>query len=135
MTAPGVRGRACRTADRRPSLRCYVPPEEYDSDFDDETYRPIDFTDVGQALVLFDKFSDRLRYSPATDYLVYNGVYVQALVRDRGRDVRLREDGFQASQPGIAKLSVRGSSCQLMSVRGSIDTGVDRRYDIIEKSG
>ena len=56
----------------------YVPPEQYGDDFDeesDETYKPIDFTDVGQATVLAEKFSGSLRYSPSTDYLVYNGSF------------------------------------------------------------
>lgn len=56
----------------------YIPPDDYDDDFDIEdgdTFRPVDFTDVGQALVINDKFSNRLRYSPATDYIVYNGSY------------------------------------------------------------
>ena len=56
----------------------YVAPDEYNNDFDDESeekYKPIDYTDVGQALVLFDLFSHKLRYSPATDYIVYNGSY------------------------------------------------------------
>lgn len=35
--------------------------------------RPDDFTDVGQVVTFATEYADRLRYSPATDWLVYNG--------------------------------------------------------------
>lgn len=56
----------------------YVLPEDYDDDFDiedDETYKPADFTDLGQANVIAEKFAKNIRYSPATDYIVYNGSF------------------------------------------------------------
>lgn len=56
----------------------YVPPDEFSSDFDIETdlqYKPTDYTDVGQAVVLANNFAQRLRFSPATDFIVYNGSY------------------------------------------------------------
>ena len=49
----------------------YVPPEL----FNDPTPRkPEDYSDVGQAKVFSAYCRDRVRYSPATDYLVYDGV-------------------------------------------------------------
>ena len=39
------------------------------------TFCPRDFSDVGQAEVLVEKCGHILRYSPATDYLVYTGSY------------------------------------------------------------
>lgn len=51
----------------------YVPPEEYNAP--DVSYEPEDYTDVGQATILAKTFGNRLRYSPYTDYLAYNGVY------------------------------------------------------------
>ena len=49
----------------------YVPPEQYNnSDF---TYMPDDCTDVGQARLLGKFFSSELRYSPATDFIRYDG--------------------------------------------------------------
>lgn len=56
----------------------YVPPDEFSSDFDIETdlqYKPTDYTDVGQVVVLANNFAQRLRFSPATDFIVYNGSY------------------------------------------------------------
>lgn len=50
----------------------YIPPEEYGSDL---KLKPEDFSDVGQAIVLFNEYMNALRYSPATDYIVYNGSF------------------------------------------------------------
>lgn len=36
---------------------------------------PEDLSDVGQATVLAREYEDKLRYSPATDFLVYNGSF------------------------------------------------------------
>lgn len=48
----------------------YIPPDAYNSEY---VLMPHDFSDVGQATVLARKYGNQLRYSPATDYLVYNG--------------------------------------------------------------
>ncbi len=50
----------------------YIPPEQYNSE---SLLKPTDFSDVGQAVVLAREYKDRLRYSPATDYLVFNGSF------------------------------------------------------------
>ena len=50
----------------------YIPPEQYNQDF---LLMPEDFSDVGQAIVLSRKYMDRLRFSPATDYIVFNGSF------------------------------------------------------------
>ena len=52
----------------------YISPEVYN---DDTTYKPEDFSDVGQAEVLAKHFSGELRYSPATHYIRYCGHYWQ----------------------------------------------------------
>ena len=51
---------------------CYVPPEVYNSDV---SYKPGDFSDVGQAEVLAKHFSGELRYSPATHFIRYTEHY------------------------------------------------------------
>lgn len=48
----------------------YIPPEQYNQDLQ---LKPTDYSDVGQATVLSREYEDRLRYSPSTDFLVYNG--------------------------------------------------------------
>lgn len=50
----------------------YIPPEQYNSDC---RLKPEDFSDVGQATVLAIEYKDILRYSPSTDYMVYNGSF------------------------------------------------------------
>ena len=50
----------------------YIPPEQYNQDF---LLMPEDFSDVGQATVLSREYEGRLRYSPSTDYMVFNGSF------------------------------------------------------------
>ena len=50
----------------------YIPPEKYNASL---ALRPDDFSDVGQALILAAEYANALRYSPSTDYMVYNGSY------------------------------------------------------------
>ena len=50
----------------------YIPPEDYDGEV---LLKPNDFSDVGQAIVLSTEYKEVLRYSPATDFLVYNGSF------------------------------------------------------------
>lgn len=52
----------------------YVPPEVYN---DPSSYKPGDYSDVGQAEVLAKYFSGELRYSPATHFIRYNEHYWQ----------------------------------------------------------
>ena len=48
----------------------YIPPEQYNQDLQ---LKPSDYSDVGQATVLAREYEGKLRYSPSTDFLVYNG--------------------------------------------------------------
>ena len=50
----------------------YIPPEAYNSEI---LLKPDDFSDVGQATVLAREYENVLRYSPSTDYIVYNGSF------------------------------------------------------------
>lgn len=50
----------------------YIPPEAYNSGV---LLKPDDFSDVGQAIVLTREYEKELRYSPSTDYIVYNGSF------------------------------------------------------------
>ena len=50
----------------------YIPPEQYNSNC---RLKPEDFSDVGQATVLAMEYKNILRYSPSTDYMVYNGSF------------------------------------------------------------
>ena len=50
----------------------YIQPEAYNTNL---LLKPEDFSDVGQAIVLAREYKNALRYSPATDYIVYNGSF------------------------------------------------------------
>ena len=50
----------------------YIPPDQYNLELE---LMPEDFSDVGQAIILAREYGDKLRYSPATDFLVYNGSF------------------------------------------------------------
>jgi len=50
----------------------YISPEKYNADY---KLKPDDFSDVGQATVLAKEYEGILRYSPSTDYMVYNNSY------------------------------------------------------------
>lgn len=49
----------------------YIPPEEYNCP---TPRKPDDYSDVGQAYAFAKHCRDHVRYSPATDYLVYDGI-------------------------------------------------------------
>ncbi len=63
---------ACKFGNKVAKQEGYIPPEEYNLNC---SLKPADYSDVGQATVLAREYSKMLRYSPSTDYLVYNGSF------------------------------------------------------------
>lgn len=61
---------ACRFAAKVAANPDYLPPEAYAQL---TTLKPEDFTDVGQAMVLASEYANRICYSPATAWMVYEG--------------------------------------------------------------
>lgn len=51
----------------------YVPPEEYNADFDEVCLKPSDYSDIGEAKVLVREYENELKYTAATDYLRFDG--------------------------------------------------------------
>jgi P4 family phage/plasmid primase-like protien len=51
----------------------YVPPEEYNADFEGASLKPEDYSDIGQAKVLVREYGDELKYTNATDFLRFDG--------------------------------------------------------------
>ena len=49
----------------------YIPPDEYN---DHTPRKPDDYSDVGQAYAFAKHCRSHVRYSPATDYIVYDGI-------------------------------------------------------------
>ena len=79
----------------------YVPPEVYN---DATSYKPDDFSDVGQAEVLAKYFSGELHYSPATHYIRYNGRYWQET-----------EPGAQAIAHELTRRQLKVASSDMMN--------------------
>lgn len=50
----------------------YIPPDEFENPF---MLLPEDKSDVGQAMLMLREYAWCLRYSPSTDFIVYNGSY------------------------------------------------------------
>ena len=79
----------------------YIPPDQYN---DDTSYKPDDFSDVGQAEVLAKHFSGELRYSPATHYIRYNGRYWQE-----------SEPGAQAVAQELTRRQMREATAEMFA--------------------
>lgn len=79
----------------------YIPPEQYNSDC---RLKPEDFSDVGQATVLAREYKDILRYSPSTDYMVYNGSFwEESKPKSQGVSQDLTERQLEEAETEIKK--------------------------------
>lgn len=95
----------------------YIPPEDYGKEF---TLMPTDFSDVGQATVLTSEYGDILRYSPATNYLCYNGSFweeSEPLAQDLAQKLTERQldEAELASKEAIKEMSKNGASQLLLT--------------------
>lgn len=98
----------------------YIPPEQYNSDC---RLQPEDFSDVGQAMVLAKEYKDTLRYSPSTDYMVYNGSFwEESKPKSQGISQDLTERQLEEAeiemQKAMAELVKNGGMEILVSVGG-----------------
>lgn len=99
----------------------YVSPELYN---DDRTYKPDDFSDVGQAEMLAKHFSGELRYSPATHYIRYNGRYWQET-----------EPGAQAVAHELTRRQLKESSNDMLAALATLKaTGAQEILDSNSKA-
>ncbi len=99
----------------------YVPPEIYN---DSNTYKPGDYSDVGQAEVLANHFSGELRYSPATHFIRYNEHYWQE-----------SEPGAQAVAHELTRRQLEESTRDLQTaLKKLIDSGGQAILDGASKS-
>lgn len=71
---------------------------------------PGDFTHVGQALQLKECYGDRLRYSEATDWLVYNGSYYE-----QGAETCARGLAQDLTRYQLAEAKVAVKQCKTMA--------------------
>lgn len=51
----------------------YIPPEKYNEEFEASSLKPDDYSDIGEAKVLYREYKDELKFTNATDYLRYDG--------------------------------------------------------------
>ena len=94
----------------------YISPELYN---DDRSYKPDDFSDLGQAEVLAKHFSGELRYSPATHYIRYNGRYWQET-----------EPGAQAVAHELTRRQLKESSNDMLTALAALKaTGTQEILD------
>lgn len=98
----------------------YVAPEDYNRDF---MFRPDDYSDLGQAKVLSDRYRGELAYTDATDFLRYDGTH---WVESRQLAVGACED-FLDLQLAEALEAVEKTKKALM------DTGISQ--DVINTGG
>lgn len=83
----------------------YIPPKLYN---DTESYKPKDFSDVGQAEVLAKHFSSELRYSPATHFIRYSNHY------------------WQESEPGAQAVAHELTRRQLKEANNDLTEALDK---------
>ncbi len=51
----------------------YIPPDEFNADFDKASLKPEDYSDIGEAKVLAREYGNELKFTKATDYLRHDG--------------------------------------------------------------
>jgi len=91
----------------------YIPPESFHRD---SSYKPEDYSDVGQAELLAKHFISELRYSPATHFLRYRDNYWQET-----------EPGAQAIAHELTRRQLKESNSDLllatkaMELNGALD--------------
>ncbi|MEG1771692.1 MAG: phage/plasmid primase, P4 family [Clostridia bacterium] len=99
----------------------YVPPEIYNAEV---SYKPGDFSDVGQATVLSKHFGSELRYSPATKYIRYSENYW-----------RETEPGAQAVAQELTRRQLEESTGDLLSAMKALrENGAQEIIDTNSKN-
>ena len=83
--------------------------------------KPYDFSDVGQAIVLSSEYKEVLRYSPATDFLVYNGGYWE---ESKPKAQAVAQE-LTARQPKEAEIELNNSLNQ-MADSGALDMVMEK---------
>ncbi|MDO4179051.1 MAG: phage/plasmid primase, P4 family [Phascolarctobacterium sp.] len=81
----------------------YIPPEIYNSTLN---LKPEDYSDVGQANVLVREYGKLLRYSPATDFLVYNGSFwEESAPKSQGLSQELTDRQLAEADQELARIT------------------------------
>ena len=81
----------------------YIEPDQYNQEF---SLEPLDYSDVGQATVLAKEYDKKLKYSPSTDFLVYNGSYwEESRSKAQAISQELTTRQLEEAEIGIKKLT------------------------------
>ena len=107
---------ACRFAKKVMEQDGYIPPEKYD--FQIQSLKPYDYSDIGQAKVIAREYGDELRYTSATDYIRFDG---QRWVESKQRAVGAVEE-FLDLQLEDAKDAVQNAVQALVNAGVTEDT-------------
>lgn len=100
----------------------YVAPDEYngyndDFEIEESIYKPKDYTDVSQARLIADFYRDRLRFSPSTDFIVYNGSFWEETKEKAQAFVHELTDKQEAdAQDRISDLTKLMYECGIMNI-------------------
>lgn len=99
----------------------YVTPEKYN---DDKSYRPDDFTDLGQATVLKNTYESCLRYSPSTKFLVYtNGFWQESEEKAQRLVQKLTDKQLKEALTKIANLNKKLENGGVFDVIATLQKG------------
>jgi P4 family phage/plasmid primase-like protien len=120
---------AVKFARKIQSQEGYIPPEEFNSDFDDQGLKPEDYSDLGEAKILAREFGNELKYTNATDLLRYDG---QCWCEDKQMALGASLD-FMDLQLQDAKDAVQAAEENLMAA-GVDETIVKGRGRNLEKA-
>ena len=130
---------AVKFAKKVQSQEGYVPPEEYNADFEEEGMKPEDYSDLGEAKVLAREFGNELRYTSATDLLRFDGQcwqedkqlalgasldFMDLQLQDAKDAVQAAEDNLVAA--GIPEADVKDRGKNLKN--GCTDAGIMGLY-------
>lgn len=99
----------------------YVTPEKYN---DDKSYRPDDFTDLGQATVLKNTYESCLCYSPSTKFLVYtNGFWQESEEKAQRLVQKLTDKQLKEALTKIANLNKKLENGGVFDVIATLQKG------------
>ena len=77
----------------------YLPPAEYMAQNFAESYVPMDYTDVGQATIFTKVYGERVKYTPATKFIVYNGqVWQESEIKAQGLSQELTDKQLEEAR-------------------------------------
>lgn len=119
---------AVRFYEKVSSQTGYVPPEEYNDEFDTGSLKPDDYSDIGEAKVIARACNMSLKYTSATDFITFHG---DRWYEDKQKSLGTVED-FLDVQLADAEEAVRQAEEALISI-GILEEDVKSRSKDLPK--